>query len=177
MLTKNISGLHLIALIGLILSACQKYPGHRPSDGVGTASQLPWERKNISTEIPVGGDCHIDSINDEPAEGSKHVLKQGLPMSVSGWGAISVTDGIVASNIALSLKNKSTNTRVFAVTTPDKRRDVADYFKSPKSIDTGFKSMIDISDLSPGDYILEVIQHKNEQNLRCRYAVEIIIKR
>lgn len=169
----------IIALLGLSLIGCNEYPGHRPNDGVKMTAKPIWGN-SIGREIPLGGDCHIDTVNNELAEGTlSHTVKgSGPALKVTGWGAISVKDGVIASDIAIALKSKSAQgTRLFATATKEKRQDVADYFKNPASVDTGFIAAIDLSDVPPGEYVLEVIQHKDGKNIKCQYTSNIIIKK
>jgi len=171
----------LIALLGLTVSGCNDYPGHQPNSS-NSVKMLPkpiWGNLT-GQEIPLGGDCHIDSINDEPGEGSSsHTVRQsGPPLKIAGWGAVSVKDGVIAPDIAIALKsNSAQSARLFAAVTKGKRQDVAEYFKNPASIDTGFKAAIDLSDVSPGSYVLEVIQHKNGENFRCQLTSNITVEK
>lgn len=169
---------YLIALLSLTISGCNDYPGHRPSDGIKMVDKPAWG-ESISQEISLGGDCHIDSINDELGEGplSHTIKKNETGLKISGWSAISVSKGVTASDIAIALKSKSTDgTRLFAIITRDKRPDVAAYFKNLASVDTGFKTTIDLSDVSPGSYILEVIQHKDGKSFKCPVTANVIVE-
>lgn len=169
----------LIVLLVLSLSGCRDYPGHQPTVGAVQLVPKPLWGDVVSPEISSGGDCHIDSINDNSGEGApSHTVSQsGTVLKVAGWGAISAKDGVLASDIAVALKSKSPeNTRFFAQTTKEKRQDVADYFKNPASIDTGFRVMIDLFDVSPGEYVLEVIQYKDGKILKCQHTANIIIE-
>lgn len=168
-----------LALVGLVLSGCNDYPGHQPNanNSVKMLSEPIWGDLT-EREISLGGDCHIDSINDEPGEGfSRHTVRRSGPaLKVAGWGAVSVRDGIIASDIAIALKsNSAQGTRLFAAATKGKRQDVAEYFKNPASVDSGFEAAIDLSDVSPGGYVLEVILHKDGENIKCQLASNITI--
>ncbi|MDO8843249.1 hypothetical protein [Methylicorpusculum sp.] len=168
----------LISFLGLFLSSCNDYPGHKPNDYVKMSPKARWDDAN-SQVIPLGGDCHIDSINDVSGEVfmSHSVSQSKPPLNVVGWSAISGKEGIVASDVAIALKNKlPPNLRLFAKTTREKRADVAEYFKNPASVDTGFKAAIDISDVSPGEYVLELIQHKDGNTYKCQFTSNITIK-
>ena len=169
----------LLGLSGLSITGCNDYPGAQNDGRVKLAHKPIWG-DTTEQQISLGGNCHIDSINDKPGEGpASHTVKQSGPaLKVSGWGAISVKEGVMASEIVLGLKrNSNQETRLFAVTTRGKRPDVADYFKNPASIDTGFKSALDLSDIAAGDYLLEVIQHKDGKTFKCEYTANIIIEK
>ena len=180
---------YIVVLVNLLLAGCGDYPGQTSNEGAKVVAK-PDEGAKLTLkpnwgdltgqEIPQGGDCHIDSINNKEGEGPEFhtVSRSGPPMRVSGWGAISVKEGVIASNIALALRSSSSQgVRLFAAPIRGKRQDVADYFKSPASIDTGFKSAIDLSDVTPGDYWLEVIQHKDGATFKCQYTARIIIEK
>lgn len=169
----------LLGLSGLSLTGCNDYPGAQNDGSVKLAHKPIWG-DTTDQQISLGGNCHIDSINDKPGEGpASHTVKQSGPaLKVSGWGAISVKEGVMASDIMISLRrNSNQEARLFAVTTRGKRPDVADYFKNSASIDTGFKSALDLSDIAPGDYLLEVIQHKDGKSFKCEYTANIIIEK
>jgi hypothetical protein len=168
---KNI---YLLVLFGLILSSCKEYPGHRPNDPVKLMQTPTWGTVN---KMNTGGDCHIDIINDKPGEGPKnHIVSKKTRLKIVGWGAISAKDGVTATNIAISLKPESTNTlRFFATTDEIHRPDVAEYFKNPLSLKTGFSSVINLSDVPEGIYTIEVIQHKDGENFRCQATAQLRI--
>jgi len=169
----------LIGLLGLFLSGCSEYPGHLPADSVKMSYKPAWS-DSINPEILLGGDCHIDSINENPGEGlQSHTVRRTDPaLKISGWGAISVKDGVVASDIAIALKSASAQgTRLFATATKKKRPDVAEFFKNPASVDTGYIVAIDLSDVPTGKYLLEVILHKDEKNFKCQNTSKIIVKK
>lgn len=181
--------LYVVALLSLPLIGCNDYPGQTTKEVAKVGEKINGSVKltpkpnwdgSIGQDIALGGDCHIDVINDKLGEGPEsHTIKQSTSaLKVSGWAAVSVKEGVMASDIALALKSNATQgTRLFATPIRDKRQDVADYFKSPASIDTGFKTSIDISDVTPGDYTLEVIQHKDGKTFRCQYTAKIIIEK
>lgn len=179
----------IVALLSLPLIGCNDYPGPATKEVAKVGGKISGSVKltpipnwggSIGQDITLGGDCHIDAINDKPGEGPEsHTISQSTSaLKVSGWAAVSVKEGVVASDIALALKsNASQGTRLFATPIRDKRQDVADYFKNPASVDTGFKSSIDLSDVTPGEYILEVIQNKDGKNFRCQYTAKVIIEK
>lgn len=163
------------ALLGFALSGCNDNSGH----SIKMSPKLAWGDL-IGQEIALGGDCHIDSINDKPGEGTQsHVVKQhGSGLKVVGWNAISVRDGVMASDVAIALRsNSKQGASLFVAPNKEKRKDVADYFKNSASIETGFSAEIDLSDVIPGNYVLEVIQHKDGKNLKCSYTANIIIEK
>lgn len=169
----------LISLMGLFLSGCDDYPGKLPGSAVKMTANPLWS-DSIGDEIAIGGDCHIDSINNEPGEGpqSHTVMQNGAAMKVAGWGAISAKDGVVAAHIAIALKSKSVHgTRLFAAATQGKRLDVAEYFKNPASVDSGFSASIDLSDVPPGEYVLEVIQQGEGKNYKCQWTSVLNIEK
>lgn len=173
---RNMKNEFLVALIGLLLVGCDDYPG-RQSNALAKLSSFPTWVESIRLEIPVGGDCHIDSINDKPGEGSpSYTVGQSAALKVAGWGAISVKDGVTATEIAIALKpDHPDGRRLFASTTRVKRQDVADYFKNPAAIDSGFVGAIDLSDVAPGNYVLEVIQHKDGNNFKCQNTSNLTV--
>lgn len=174
-------------MLSIALVGCDEYPGHRKDGAQGTSNnpistqkmtdKPSWGR--IAQEYSFGGDCHIDSINDEPGEGlANYTVKQGAILKVVGWGAISAKEGVIANDIALALKNNSVEShRLFAKATKWKRPDVAEYFKNPSSVDSGFRVAIDLSDVPSGNYLLEVIQHKDGKSLKCHHIAKIIIEK
>lgn len=166
--------LFLAILLSASVAGCGDYPGHQPisKDAVRPVSTPTWGKLNIQ-DITPGGDCHIDTINDEPGESAakRTISRSASVLKVTGWGAISVKDGLLASNIALALRSNSPGgTYLFAATTPTNRPDVAAYFKNSTSAAAGFTAMIDLSDVDVGEYTLEVIQHREGKNLICQYT-------
>ena len=162
--------------MGLSLSGCNDYPGRQDVKMTHTTS---WGDSN-EQEIILGGFCHIDSINDVSGEiTSPHIVSRDRSvLKVVGWATVSGKDGLTASDIAIALKpNAPSGARLFAAASKGKRPDVADYFKNLASVDSGFKVTIDLSDVPPGTYILEVIQHKDGKNIKCQATADIIIKK
>ena len=165
------TGLLMIALMSSIfISGCGN------SGKMNTDFPFP---SDSSKSIITGGDCHIDSINSEPGEGPQtHSINHNSPpFLTSGWAAISIKEGITTSDIALSLRKKEPeNVRFFQSVNKVKRQDVADYFKSPLVIDSGFKAMVDLSNVAPGEYLMEVLQLRNNVVYSCQYNANLIIK-
>lgn len=171
--------LYISIIIGLSVCACKKYPGQKENDGIRMTSRPAWS-DSIASVIPLGGDCHFDSVNDKPGEGTvAHVVKQSGPvLNVVGWGAISAKNGIAASDIAVALNSKAIlGLRLFAMATRGKRPDVAEYFNSPLSVDSGFSVSINLSDVPVGNYELELIQNRDGKTLKCNYTQDIIVEK
>jgi hypothetical protein len=84
----------------------------------------------------------------------------------------------MASDIALVLKSAAPqNVRLFATPGKAQRPDVAEYFKNPAAVNTGFVAEIDVAALSPGEYLLEVLQHKGGKVLKCGYTANLTIEK
>lgn len=163
------------SLFGLCLIGC----GDHSSDLSKLTLKPAWGEQ-IGGQIGVGGDCHIDSINDKPwADAQTFVLKQSGPaLKVLGWGAVSIRAGLLSSDLAVALRGTTgQGNRLFATTTKQKRTDVADFFKNSAAADSGFSANISLSDMTPGNYVLEVIQHKDGVNYRCSYTTNILIEK
>ena len=170
-----------IALLGLLLLllGCDEYPGKIPTGAVKMTPKLYWIDA-VGLEPAIGGDCHIESINDKATEERPvHTVKEsGDAMKVVGWAAISAKIGIVANHIAIGLKSKTgPGSRIFASATRGKRPDVAAYFMNPGSLDTGFSAVLDLSDVPPGEYLLELIQHRDGKNYQCQQTSILDIER
>ena len=182
--------LHLIALVALIMTGCGDKPSEsvkqadkpvlmdQPSVAVKLKSKPVWGDV-VTQEINTGGDCHIDVINDKPGEGIKNIsAKSGSQLKVAGWGAISAKDGVIASNIEIALKSKSIDgARLFATTSNVKRQDLADHFKNSTLINSGFVVVANLGDALPGNYVLEMIQHKDGKNYKCAQTVDVILEK
>lgn len=167
--------LFIASLFGLSLIACSD-----PSSELSKLTPKPAWGEQIGGQIGVGGDCHIDSINDKPWSDAQTItVKQSGPaLKVLGWGAVSVREGLLPSYLAVALRGAAgQGNRLFATTTKQKRADVADFFKNPAAADSGFSANISLSDMVPGNYVLEVIQHKDGLNYRCSYTTNIIIEK
>jgi hypothetical protein len=165
--------IYIVVLFGLSLPGCDEYPGVAANGAAKMTTQPVWG-DSIRGDIPIGGDCHIDSINGELGEGpSTYAARQEVPLKVVGWGAISAKEGILASDIAVALEGNGV--RRFAPVARVKRQDVADYFKNAGSADTGFSVAIDLSSVLPGTYVLEVIQHKDGKDWKCHYLPKVVV--
>ena len=182
--------IHLIALVALIMTGCGDKPSEsvkqadkpvlmdQPSVAVKLKSKPVWGDV-VTQEINTGGDCHIDVINDKPGEGIKNIsAKSGSQLKVAGWGAISAKEGVIASNIEIALKSKSIDgARLFATTSNVKRQDLADHFKNSTLINSGFVVVANLGDALPGNYVLEMIQHKDGKNYKCAQTVDVILEK
>jgi hypothetical protein len=163
--------------IGLSLSSCNEYPGAKTTNLVKMSANLPFD-DSVGQKITIGGDCNIEGINDLQVDvGSiHHVNKVRNVLSVMGWAAISAKDGVMPSGIAISLNSRSVpSNQLFAPTIREKRADVANYFKNPLSVDTGFTVKVDLTDVSEGNYELAVILHKDGKDFKCPLTKNIIV--
>lgn len=158
----------------LTVLGCNDYPGHKLTDPMKLSSAPSWGKV---TQTVIGGDCNIDSINDTPGLGSiEHLIPHDQNLSVKGWAAISVQNTTEPSNIALALRAKSNNeTRLFVMTDSIKRPDVADSFKNPGALSSGFSAVIDLSTVRPGPYELEIFQNNHGTATVCQYTAPISI--
>ncbi len=168
----------ILFMMGLSLFACNDYPGHKQITGVKLSLKPIWGELQ-EQEIVLGGDCHLDGINDESGEETDpHTIrKRETALKVVGWAAVAGKDGVIASDIAIALKPNSESTvRLFAPVNRGKRPDVADYFKNPATVDSGFNVAINLTDIPPGQYILELIQHKDRKNYKCQITSIISVE-
>lgn len=163
----------LVSLVGLSFVGC----GEHPSDSTKLTATPAW---GGGVEMGLGGDCHIDSVNDKLwSDAQTHIVKQGGPaLRVLGWGAVSIRKGVLASDLAVTLRERTgQGNRLFAATTRQKRTDVADFFKNSAAADSGFGASINLSDIPLGIYVLEVVQHKDGVNYRCSYTTNIAVEK
>lgn len=158
----------VVVYFSISLLGCSDYPGAKSNAGLKLALEPTW---GGGKQIANGGICHIDSINDKPGETTMiYEIDRDMGLRVSGWSALSVEDGVVAEDVNLSLRLAEDihGLRYFVKADKVSRQDVVEYFKNPKLVDTGFKVLIDIKNLRPGKYIIEVIQSKEGiENILC----------
>jgi hypothetical protein len=171
---KMHSKLAIAIALTLTLLGCNDYPGHRPSDPTKLLPAPDWGSGNKTI---IGGECNIDSINDQPGSGATgHELDHDQILVVKGWASVAANSSSAPSIIAISLKEKSgAGNRHFAMPKLIDRPDVADFFKNPGAISSGFYVAIDISTLSNGNYDLEVFQNNHGVNTICPYTASISI--
>jgi len=105
---------------------------------------------NISPAFPAayaslpkkaGGACGFDQPKIE-----------GDNQFVSGWAAISAKDGALAEAIVVGVS--ANGSEKFAVTSKQKREDVAKYFSNPSLIDSGFSVYISKANVSTGSKVI-----------------------
>jgi len=84
-----------------------------------------------------GGACGFDQPKVE-----------GENQFVSGWAAISTTDGVLADATMISIS--ANGTEKFAVVSKQKRDDVANYFKNSALAESGFSAYINKAEVPTG---------------------------
>jgi hypothetical protein len=164
----------IVISLTLAISGCNDYPGHKPFDPVKLSANPSWGELANSV---IGGDCNIDSINDRPGSNpTRNIIHKEQYLTVKGWAALSILNSNSPSNIVIALKEKVANgTRRFVITDLVKRPDVAEYFKNPGAISTGFNAVIDLSGIPTGEYELEIFQNNRGVNTICQYTGQISI--
>ena len=164
---KSFKNLCVLVIVGASLNGCNdsssttksaKAPGSSK-----LASKLPFD-SSLSSVLTPGGTCNFDSIDGKDRNQASYTVKRVLPLSVVGWAAVS--DVELSSNVVVAFQLAGGATQ-YAETKKEKREDLATFFKKPVLVDAGFNALIDLSDLLPGQYTLEIIQHKNGGNFLC----------
>lgn len=132
-----------LALVVGVLSGCD---GGAPPKAVSVISNAT----NISAIFPAayaslpkkaGGACGFDQPKID-----------GDNQFISGWAAISAKDGTLAEAMVIGVS--ANGSEKFALTTKQKREDVAKYFNNPALIDSGFSVYVSKADILPGSKVI-----------------------
>lgn len=125
-----------LALVVGVLSGCD---GGAPPNSEPSASNT----RNISSAFPaaygtlpkkVGGACGFDQPKID-----------GDNQFISGWATISAKDGTLAEALVIGISENGSEK--FALTSKQKREDVAKYFNNPALTDSGFSVYINKYDI------------------------------
>lgn len=125
------------------------------------------EKKDASLVYPSNDSCSVD----EPRSGDK--FTRDKPIIVKGWAA-DVTTGTIPEQAEIYLVPQTRQGGMKAPLNHDlPRQDVADYFKNPGFVKSGYSHKFDISSLAPGVYRFAIIQTDGQRKLYC--APEVLI--
>ena len=102
--------------------------------------------------VPDHTDYSLESINDHPFPLGKPParISRERPLTVAGW-AIDREAGQATAGVELVVGDRGFETR-YGLPRPD----VAEYFKQPGLVDSGFRGMLPAGTLPPGEYTLRL---------------------
>lgn len=168
---KSFKILSALIIISAGFSGCSDSSSVAKSDklvgAVKLVSQLPFDPSSTPS-LTSGGACNFDSIDGKDRDLASFSMKKGQQLHVVGWAAVSVEEEVLPTDVVLALQNnQDTKIAYYAATAKEKREDVALYFKKPALVDSGFNTLIDLSDLVTGQYMLKIVQHKEDKNIVC----------
>lgn len=150
----------LVLVVG-VLSACD---GGAPpktasviSNTTNTSATFPAAYASLPKKA--GGTCAFD----QP-------VIEGDTQFISGWAFISATDGVLAETVVLGITVNGSEK--FAMTSKEKRDDVAKYFKNQAILDSGFSAYLNKVDVPSGSNV-SVYQVFQGVVYRCEVTVGI----
>lgn len=119
----------------------------------------------VSFNLPPGGTCVIDSINELQLGSQPAVLKSPV-WKVRGWALLSV-DGYVTNNgVKLMLTDSSGSSRIYE-TRVVTRPDVGRHFKHEEASNVGYEALIDARALRGPRSTIRIIQKSVKGDLLC----------
>lgn len=135
-----------IALVTLgicMLSGCDSGGATKSVDPIKSETKIysTFPDAYAGFQRKTGGACGFDQPKTE-----------GENYYFSGWATISAKDGILAETIVIGLLNG--NMENFVIPSKQKRQDVADYFKSPSLLNSGFSVYLDKKYLSSASKVV-----------------------
>ncbi|WP_036139956.1 hypothetical protein [Luteibacter sp. 9135] len=106
------------------------------------------------SDVPDGGDCSIDSIDEKPVNPAGNILPADL-LRVRGWTMVSTASGRANEDVRILL-TRGDQTFV-APTRMLPRPDVAAFFGHPEESNIGFRASVDTSDIH-GTFVVRILQ-------------------
>lgn len=152
-------------------------PDWRMGEVAGCAVMMPSpDDADVSSAlkaVPPAVSCEgsLDMVNDAPAS-APHRLK-GLA-SVAGWTAVAGGEGRLPDAVYVTLK-KDNDIRAFRAIAIQ-RPDVADFFGRADVALAGFSSVIDVSKMAPGAYMLGVARNSGGALESCGFSAAVTVE-
>lgn len=130
-----------------------KVVGDRPVD----ISLLPQDTEH----------CFLDVINNQSATGI-NVLTGKSKVYMSGWAG-DVPNGKSPQEVWIELDGIKQDTGFYYIKTASgiKRQDVADVFKKPGLVDTGWEVFVDLSEMAGGIYDVHIVMLVESKWMTC----------
>ena len=166
----------LVSCMGILLSACSDSDKNKPVQKVEAYVPDPAQiyQKAVS-DMPANmptlpqdtEPCFLDVLNNQNAVGV-NVLTDKSKAHLSGWAG-DVPNGKSPQEIWLEFDGIKQDTGLYYIkATPGaKRQDVADFFKKPGLVDTGWKVFADLTELTGGIYEVHVVMQVEQHWLTC----------
>jgi hypothetical protein len=165
---SNALKLIIFLLLTIPLIGCDPYPGI-PNNQLNQKNLPSFLRDENILKLPSIGQCNIDRINNNSGGLEKlHVLKDNSKINITGWAAISATQGILANKTLLALYSKSDKSVALLMPVEANiRADVAKAFSNSASMKSGFNAQSALNGLNPGFYDLILIMEIDNKYYRC----------
>jgi len=123
-------------------------------------------------ELPDTTDCWIDRINRQAVDKTPMTIRGAL--SVEGWAAMSLADGIAPDETRITLEAENGEVDTMSATLFP-RGDVNQIFKRPKMGNVGFRAFANISNFD-GRYTLGVRMSANGKIRNCAMRAHLLIE-
>jgi hypothetical protein len=122
-----------------------------------------------------GGYCNFDTINGVSRDSPDITIKAGSELDLTAWAAYAIDEGALPDKVLLSV-TASDGHRWFAEFTPNKRADVATYFKSPKLVDAGLLTHAVTIGIKPGPAVMQIFMIKGASTYLCQISKQIRVQ-
>ncbi|GAA5180687.1 hypothetical protein GCM10025771_25790 [Niveibacterium umoris] len=124
-------------------------------------------------QLATGGACNFDLIAGVSRDNETIEVTRDLAKLYTGWAAVAVEGGVLASDIRLVLAGAKTYE---LVTRADRRKDVADYFKVPALENAGFAATASAQGVDPGEYTLKVVLRGSGGQFECGVTKKVVVR-
>jgi hypothetical protein len=122
-----------------------------------------------------GGHCNFDTINGISRDTPDITIKGGSELKLSAWAAYAIDEGVLPDKVLLSI-TAGDGHRWFVEFAPDKRTDVATYFKSPKLVDAGLVANSATIGVKPGPALMQIYMTKGAATYLCQVAKQVRVQ-
>ncbi len=127
-------------------------------------------------EISVGGKCNIEFINDAPMSADTYDIARNHPLKLVGW-AMDDQKERLPQRVIVRFSNSADKHFYVAARTGLIRDDVRAYFKlSDRIMGAGFDMNLDMHDLPPGVYSLDLLMQFDDKIDVCDNGRKVNVK-
>jgi hypothetical protein len=109
--------------------------------------------------------CYMDTLDGQIWENAVLTVKDRSSLLIDGW-AVDDEERVLAEATYLRLEGAD-GRRYHAATTLQERPDVARHFNTPAYVKAGYRTVVSVEGLPPGEYEATIVMSSKGRNLLC----------
>jgi hypothetical protein len=112
-----------------------------------------------------GTGCYMDTLDGQLWENAILAVKDRKSLRIDGW-AVDDEERVLAEATYVRLEG-SNGRRYHAATTVQDRPDVARHFGIPTFVKAGYRAVVSVEGLPPGEYEVTIVMNSKGRNVLC----------